>query len=79
MNPLKPTAQLDLGLTAHYWQAEGSTKAATDPASRISVLLLPSNTGGDGTLAVLPFFQEDIDLESIGMDADAWGAEGGGS
>ncbi|KAM0789430.1 hypothetical protein ACM66B_000255 [Microbotryomycetes sp. NB124-2] len=59
--------------------AEGTAKAATDPASRISVLLLPSNTGGDGTLAVLPFFQEDIDLESIGMDAAAWGQEGAGS
>ncbi|KAK4054607.1 mRNA cleavage and polyadenylation factor subunit [Microbotryomycetes sp. JL221] len=59
--------------------AEGSGLAATDPASRMSVLLLPSNTGGDGTLAILPFFQEDIDLESIGMDAAAWGNEGAGS
>ncbi|SCZ90601.1 BZ3500_MvSof-1268-A1-R1_Chr9g10894 [Microbotryum saponariae] len=56
--------------------AEGSTLAATDPASRLSVLLLPSNTGGDGTLAILPFFQEEIDLDSLGVDAEAWGPQG---
>lgn len=57
-------------------QADGRAKAATDPASRLSVLLLPSNTGGDGTLAILPFFAEEIDLESLGVDADAWGPDG---
>ena len=48
-------------------------KSVTDPASRISVMLLPTNTGGDATLAILPFFQEDIDLESMGVDANAFG------
>ncbi|KAL8292101.1 hypothetical protein RQP46_001567 [Phenoliferia psychrophenolica] len=55
---------------------DGLARTATDPASRLSVLLLPSNTGGDGTLAVLPFFQEELDLESLGVDAAAWGADG---
>lgn len=55
---------------------DGLTKLATDPASRLSVLLLPTNTGGDATLAILPFFQEEIDLESLGVDADAWGNDG---
>ncbi|KAK4694040.1 hypothetical protein P7C70_g8813, partial [Phenoliferia sp. Uapishka_3] len=55
---------------------DGLARTATDPGSRISVLLLPSNTGGDGILAVLPFFQEELDLESLGVDADAWGADG---
>ncbi|KAI5476013.1 cleavage and polyadenylation specificity factor subunit 1 [Pseudohyphozyma bogoriensis] len=50
------------------------TLSATDPSSRLSVLLLPTNTGGDGTLAILPFFQEEIDLESLGVDAEAWGS-----
>lgn len=35
-------------------------------------MLLPTNTGGDGTLAILPFFQDEIDLDSLGVDADAW-------
>ena len=54
-------------------QAEGLAKSATDPGSRLSVLLLPSNTGGDATLAILPFFQDEIDLESIGVDAATFG------
>lgn len=35
-------------------------------------MLLPSNTGGDAILAILPFFQEDLDLESMGVDASAF-------
>lgn len=57
-------------------QIDGLAKAATDPSSRLSVLLLPSNTGGDATLAILPLFQEEIDLESLGVDTAAWGTEG---
>lgn len=33
-------------------------------------MLLPTNTGGDGTLAILPFFQEEIDTEILGADGD---------
>jgi cleavage and polyadenylation specificity factor subunit 1 len=45
---------------------------ATDPGSRVSVMLLPTNTGGDGALAILPFFQDEIDLDSLGVDKDAY-------
>lgn len=55
---------------------DGRAKNATDPSSRLAVMLLPSNTGGDGTLVILPFFQEEIDLESLGVDTDAWETDG---
>ncbi|GAA6007203.1 cleavage/polyadenylation factor CFT1 [Rhodotorula paludigena] len=45
---------------------------AVDPASRLAALLLPTNSGGDGTLALLPFFAEELDLEGLGMDREGW-------
>ncbi|GAA5828393.1 hypothetical protein JCM3770_000473, partial [Rhodotorula araucariae] len=45
---------------------------AVDPASRLAALLLPTNSGGDATLALLPFFADDLDLDTIGIDRDAW-------
>ncbi|GAA5941609.1 cleavage/polyadenylation factor CFT1 [Sporobolomyces koalae] len=56
---------------------ERSTLIAHDPASRMTVLHLPTNSGGDGTLAVLPWFTEELDLEGLGMDRQGW--EQGGS
>lgn len=53
------------------------TLCAVDPASRLAVLLLPTNSGGDATLALLPFFADDVDLEGLGMDQDAWGEQQG--
>jgi cleavage and polyadenylation specificity factor subunit 1 len=35
-------------------------------------MLLPTNTGGDGTLALLPFFSEELDWDSLGMDKAGW-------
>jgi cleavage and polyadenylation specificity factor subunit 1 len=58
-----------LMILASFEQAEGLAKSVTDPGSRLTVLLLPSNTGGDATLAILPFFQEDLDLEGLAVDA----------
>ncbi|BGP50192.1 mRNA cleavage and polyadenylation factor subunit [Rhodotorula kratochvilovae] len=49
-----------------------ATLMAVDPASRLAALLLPTNSGGDGTLALLPFFADDLDLDELGMDRDAW-------
>lgn len=43
----------------------------------MTVLHLPTNSGGDGTLAVLPWFTEELDLEGLGMDRQGW--EQGGS
>ncbi|GAA5906861.1 cleavage/polyadenylation factor CFT1 [Sporobolomyces salmoneus] len=54
-----------------------STLIAHDPISRMTVLHLPTNSGGDGTLAVLPWFTEELDLEGLGMDRQGW--EQGGS
>ncbi|GAA5932547.1 hypothetical protein JCM1841_004309, partial [Sporobolomyces salmonicolor] len=53
------------------------TLLATDPSSRMTVLLLPTNSGGDGTLAILPFFTEELDLEGLGMDREGWDRVGG--
>lgn len=53
------------------------TLCAVDPASRLAALLLPTNSGGDATLALLPFFADDVDLEGLGMDQDAWGEQQG--
>ncbi|GAA5916679.1 hypothetical protein JCM5296_000765 [Sporobolomyces johnsonii] len=53
------------------------TLLATDPSSRMTVLLLPTNSGGDGTLAILPFFSEELDLEGLGMDREGWDRVGG--
>ncbi|GAA5965654.1 hypothetical protein JCM3765_000915 [Sporobolomyces pararoseus] len=55
----------------------GQTLLAHDPNSRMTVLHLPTNSGGDGTLAVLPWFTEELDLEGLGMDRIGW--EQGGS
>lgn len=35
-------------------------------------MMLPTNTGGDGTLALLPFFSEELDWDSLGMDREGW-------
>ncbi|GAA5944861.1 hypothetical protein JCM3775_003540 [Rhodotorula graminis] len=48
------------------------TMVAVDPSSRLAAMLLPTNSGGDATLALLPFFADDLDLEGLGMDQDAW-------
>ncbi|GAA5901725.1 hypothetical protein JCM8208_003569 [Rhodotorula glutinis] len=48
------------------------TMVAVDPSSRLACMLLPTNSGGDATLALLPFFADDLDLEGLGMDQDAW-------
>ncbi|GAA5866287.1 hypothetical protein JCM5353_001984, partial [Sporobolomyces roseus] len=53
------------------------TLIAHDPNSRMTVLHLPTNSGGDGTLAILPWFTEELDLEGLGMDRQGW--EQGGS
>ncbi|GAA5859437.1 hypothetical protein JCM8547_006821 [Rhodosporidiobolus lusitaniae] len=45
---------------------------AVDPSSRLAAMLLPTNTGGDGTLALLPFFGEELDWDSLGMDREGW-------
>jgi hypothetical protein len=45
---------------------------SVDPASRLAAMLLPTNTGGDGTLALLPFFTEELDWDSLGMDREGW-------
>ncbi|KAM0749012.1 hypothetical protein T439DRAFT_382097 [Meredithblackwellia eburnea MCA 4105] len=76
-----PSAHELLPISLHTFEklpqvAEGLALSATDPSSRMSVLLLPSNTGGDGTLAILPFFQEELDLEGLGVDKDAWDKDG---
>ncbi|GAA5885680.1 hypothetical protein JCM16303_003111 [Sporobolomyces ruberrimus] len=54
-----------------------TTLIAHDSNSRMTVLHLPTNSGGDGTLAVLPWFTEELDLEGLGMDRQGW--EQGGS
>ncbi|GAA6031493.1 hypothetical protein JCM8097_006482 [Rhodosporidiobolus ruineniae] len=52
---------------------------AVDPSSRLAVMLLPTNTGGDGTLALLPFFSEELDFDSLGMDRAGWEGAGASS
>ncbi|GAA5823369.1 hypothetical protein JCM11251_007584 [Rhodosporidiobolus azoricus] len=53
------------------------TLLAVDPASRLAAMLLPTNTGGDGTLALLPFFSEELDWEGLGFSAAAKDPQGG--
>ncbi|GAA5919136.1 hypothetical protein JCM6882_002398 [Rhodosporidiobolus microsporus] len=55
------------------------TLLSVDPASRLAAMLLPTNTGGDGTLALLPFFSEELDWEGLGFSAEAKDSQGGGS
>ncbi|GAA5945459.1 hypothetical protein JCM10213_005995, partial [Rhodosporidiobolus nylandii] len=50
---------------------------SADPSSRLAALLLPTNTGGDSTLALLPFFADELDWDSLGMDRSAAGGAGG--
>ncbi|BGP26347.1 cleavage and polyadenylation specificity factor subunit 1 [Rhodotorula toruloides] len=45
-----------------------STSGSTSTSlTRLAALLLPTNTGGDGTLALLPFFGEELDWEGLGL------------
>ena len=53
--------------------SEVPVQTAVDPASRVAVMLLPTNTGGDASLAILPFFQEEIDFDALGLDVAAEG------
>ncbi|GAA5985839.1 hypothetical protein JCM10908_006298 [Rhodotorula pacifica] len=48
---------------------------ACDPASRLVAYLLPTNSGGDGTLALLPLFTEaeELDYDQLGMVSGAGG------
>lgn len=62
---------------AHVQAEDRPTLIAHDPNSRMTVLHLPTNSGGDGTLAILPWFTEELDLEGLGMDRQGW--EQGGS
>ncbi|GAA5993443.1 hypothetical protein JCM5350_000095 [Sporobolomyces pararoseus] len=58
-------------------EGDRSTLIAHDSNSRMTVLHLPTNSGGDGTLAILPWFTEELDLQGLGMDQQGW--EQGGS
>ncbi|BGP01928.1 mRNA cleavage and polyadenylation factor subunit [Rhodotorula toruloides] len=44
-----------------------STSSSSTSLTRLAALLLPTNTGGDGTLALLPFFGEELDWEGLGL------------
>ncbi|BGP09960.1 mRNA cleavage and polyadenylation factor subunit [Rhodotorula toruloides] len=43
------------------------TSNSSTSLTRLAALLLPTNTGGDGTLALLPFFGEELDWEGLGL------------
>ncbi|BGP33959.1 mRNA cleavage and polyadenylation factor subunit [Rhodotorula toruloides] len=43
------------------------TPTSSTSLTRLAALLLPTNTGGDGTLALLPFFGEELDWEGLGL------------
>lgn len=50
---------------------ERDAQLAVDPAGRLVALLLPTNSGGDATLALLPFFTEELDYAQLGIDAES--------
>ncbi|GAA5973411.1 hypothetical protein JCM11641_006446 [Rhodosporidiobolus odoratus] len=44
---------------------------AVDPSSRLAALHLPTHTGGDGSLALLPFFTEALDWADLGLGLES--------